>query len=341
MLERKHDFTSAEIKAGVFVLVSAAVLVLFGFAIHGYMPEANTKEFYALMEDTHGLNNGAYVRFGGKKAGRVTGIAVDPDQRALIRVSFRVDESVPVNADSVAYVGQTTLTAEKHLEITTGSVDAALLETGREVPVQGGAVFDEAGVLARKVSQTLDDVMKLLGVEEAEGSEEGLTSLADLLDGLDGTIGEGKGLVEDARGIVDDSRAHIETILTKVEEVEDDADAIVGDVSKIVEEISGTVTNARQNIETSIATVRDVLSRVDKATAGMEDMAASLERALASADSLSAEAASMVEANRPELEELVRDLRETVRHLKSFSRTIADEPHSVIRGTQPKGRRSP
>lgn len=33
------------------------------------------------------------------------------------------------------------------------------------------------------------------------------------------------------------------------------------------------------------------------------------------------------------------DLRESVRHLKEFSRTMADQPESVIRGNTPQGRK--
>jgi hypothetical protein len=44
--------------------------------------------------------------------------------------------------------------------------------------------------------------------------------------------------------------------------------------------------------------------------------------------------------NRPVLEDTLIDLRETVRYLRDFSRTISEEPQSVIRGAGPQGRKA-
>ena len=131
MPAKQHDFTATEIKAGILVLVSLIVLVGFLAAVRGCRPKDDSERlYYAVFSDISGLNRGADVRFGGVLVGRVTAIEPDPDDRASIRVRARVVGHVPVNQGSVATIEQITLTAEKHLEISTGAADEPLHKNG-------------------------------------------------------------------------------------------------------------------------------------------------------------------------------------------------------------------
>ncbi|MDP7640160.1 MAG: hypothetical protein QGG73_10680, partial [Candidatus Hydrogenedentes bacterium] len=60
--------------------------------------------------------------------------------------------------------------------------------------------------------------------------------------------------------------------------------------------------------------------------------------ALDNADALSGDARVLLEDSAPALEDIIVDLREVMRNTKEFTRTLADEPQSVIRGKTPTGR---
>ncbi|MBN2309056.1 MAG: MCE family protein [Candidatus Hydrogenedentes bacterium] len=341
MAARKHDFTATEIKAGALVLASIAVFAAFAAAINEYRPRAEVKVFYARFADTLGLNKGADVRFGGAKVGRVAEIALDPDNQSLVRVKAEVRPGTPVNVDSVAFVGQTTLTAEKHLEITTGTEAAALLDDGAALAVRAGGLLDQAGDIASTVRDAIKDVIDLLGVqgakakgaegEEAPGAP--LVTLADIFGGLDAALDESTGLVEDARDAFADNRDAITEILDKVKEIEDNAKDLVAELTQTIEE-------SRGDIEGSLEHVRGILEKVSGVAGDLEGMADSIDAVLANAESLSGTASAMLEDNRPAIEDVVLDLRETIRHLKAFARTVAEEPEAVIRGSQEKGRKA-
>ena len=72
MPAKKSNFTATEIKAGVMVLASLLVLVAFVAAIRGCgSGREKSNRFSADFTSINGLNQGADVRFGGVKAGKV------------------------------------------------------------------------------------------------------------------------------------------------------------------------------------------------------------------------------------------------------------------------------
>lgn len=174
-VEKKHDFTKKEILAGALVLAATAVMLGFVALIVGWRPEKPTHTYYARFANTIGLKSNAEVRFGGMLTGIVKGITPDPTERDQIRVEVAVDPAVPVNEESIATIEQVSLTAEKHLEISTGKKEAPLLATGgtmKSVTKSGGFVdIPNMEGLVSGSEDLIGDLRKLLGVQEAETKE--------------------------------------------------------------------------------------------------------------------------------------------------------------------------
>ncbi len=342
MSSKKHDFTVTEIKAGFLVLVSITVLLLFFAIVQGMRPPEELNRYYATFADTGGLNPGAAVRFGGLKVGRVSRIAPDEEDRSLIRVEFTVKKNVPVNSESIVSIAQTTLMSEKHIEISTGAPDAALAASGSHLPSKAGNVLEQIGVVAENVNHMIEDVGALLGVEarkhetDESGAPRELVTIADIFAGVDGTVGEGKGMVQDLRDIVADARSDIETILSKLQEIEDNAKTVTGAFGDVIQENRSDV---RASVEDIRKTVAQLSAMADMLSGRLETISASLEAALSNTDHLSGDVRAIVENNQTVIEDTIVDLRETVRNLKSFSRTMAEQPDSVLWGHAPQGRR--
>ncbi|NIA13374.1 MAG: MCE family protein [Nitrospiraceae bacterium] len=343
MPEKKHNFTATEFKAGLLVIVSAIALAAFIAAIEGLRPPEETRTYYAYFSDTSGLNRGADVRFGGSKVGRVSAISLDPEDQSRLRVEANVKAGVPVNEASEAHITQTTLTAEMHLEISTGEKDAPLVEDGAVIPSEAGGLFDKAGELADSVKGVLEDVGDLLGVEDAKEQEKNgegeLVTMATIFGGLDSAVKEGEGLVGDVRGVISERKGDIEAILTKVQEAEDAVKQLLDDVNAVVADNRGNIEGTLADVRGIVGDVRPIIERVGKVSGQLDAIADSLQDTLDNTERLTGEAGGLLEANRPVIEEIVLDLRDTVRYLKDFSRTMAEQPHAVVRGKSPEGRR--
>lgn len=344
----KQNYTWTEIKAGIMVLVSLVLFALFFAVVKGMrMPEKNPR-YYVYFSDTLGLNKGADVRYGGARVGRVTNIRLDPENQSQIVVEFEVDPEVPINEESMAHVGQVTLTAEKHLEISTGSEHAQRKPPESVIASRQRDLFGMAGEVGGKVAKVLDAVSGILGVEkyavspeaaDTEGQEE-LVSVPDILKNVDGAVG-------DIRGILGDNREAVGAIVAKLHEIEDSAKDLVEQLNTLIAEnkpdIRGVVEGVHSTVdsaEKAVEQVDGILKEVAAATARLDQLADSLQAALDNAEALSADVRGLTHETRPQIEDLIADLRETARYAKEFARAVAEQPQAVIRGQRPQGRLS-
>jgi phospholipid/cholesterol/gamma-HCH transport system substrate-binding protein len=336
MPAKKHNFTVAEIKAGIMVFAGLTVFVLFVAVIEGYRPKGRSQTFVCYFKDTLGLNRGADVRFGGVKVGRVQSIAPDAKRPSTIRVEAVVPPELRINKECGAYISQTTLTAEKHLEIGTGSEEAERLPTGSEIPVHEGDLFNQAGQVAGGLKDVLDDVRTLLGVKEAReaAEKEGPAStVATLFEGVDRAVHEGTELVTDARTIVGDHRQDLKAVVERLKTIEDST-------QKLMDQMNGVVGENRDNLHATIAQAPHIAEQLAALAESLDEIGASLQATLDNSRQLTGTAGAALNDYRPVIEDTLIDLKQTVRHLRDFSETIAKEPQSVIRGANPPGRRA-
>ena len=185
MASKKYNFTRTEFTAGLMVIASVAVLAGFVVVIENLRAEPEYKTLYARFTSTVGLNANAMIRFGGLEVGTVSSVTYDPEDQSQILLELKVDPKTPVNESSRATIEQTTLTAEKHLEISTGTKDAALVPAGGDVEVinSGYGFIDIPNVdgLVGGSEMLIADLRDFIGVEAAKkGEAEGKGELASI-----------------------------------------------------------------------------------------------------------------------------------------------------------------
>jgi len=338
MSTSKHDFTATEIKAGFLVLASFVILVIFFAAIRGCTTASVSKiRYYAEFSDISGLNQGADVRFGGVKVGRVVAIRPDPDDRTLIRVTAEVRADTPVNRGSVASIEQVTLTTAKHLEISTGGSDQELLEDGDILATGPSAglfdVPDLEGMVSR-LERVLEDIVGLLGVQEAARSHAAggpePVDVTRLLTSLDATVKRGDAVMGGLAGVIEDNRAGFQQIVERLVELERTTTELMERLSALVEENQQPLTNTVKNLETLTA----------ETNRHLEELTASLKATLQHLEDVGGNTSDLLEVGRPTLEEILINLQEATRNLSEFSRTLSEQPQALIRGRKVQGRKN-
>jgi virulence factor Mce-like protein len=343
MPAKKHNFTYTEIKAGLLVILSVAVLIGFIAVTMGLRPKTEVATYYAQFRNTNGLNPNADVRWGGYPVGRVASVGFDPQDKSLIRVELAVHPDVPVNADTIATIEQITLTAEKHLELSTGTREAAPLapgETIQAVTKSGGLIEmpDVDGVVVR-VEELLDDVLAFLGVEEAEEleakGEQEFAKISRIAADVRQAVNEGTVLVEDVRGVLNENAPEIKKILTGVQEIEASSQDLVTQLNEMLAENREPIADSLESVQ---GIMTDVDSIIDGIRGDLDSMIVSIQTTLNNTEGLSGDMGDFIEANRPAIEDILLELRATVRNLNDFSRTLSEQPYAVIRGAKPEGR---
>jgi len=350
MADKKHNFTRTEIVAGALVITAGLVLAFFvGIAI-GWRPQAAESRYYAKFHNIAGLNDGAEVRFGGVIVGFVDRIEPDPNDRSMIEVAVLIDGDTPVNTESVATVEQVTLTAAKHVEISTGAADAELLPSGetlRSVTKTGGFIdLPDLTDLVAGAEEMLDDVITFLGVDKVENEARAggpeLVDFATIARDLKTTLGESEGLLTDLRNVVEEQKPTIEEALERLPEIEKSAQELLDKLSDVLDEnrepLNETLKGAQALVEDARGAVEDVAAIFEGLDDKLEGIIAALERTLANTESMTGEADDFLKDNRPAIEAMVKELRGTLQNMDDLLRTLAEQPQSIIRGRQPQGR---
>lgn len=335
----KRSFTVTEIKAGVFVLAAALTLAGFVALIRGCgLAGEEVKRFSADFGSIHGLNLGAEVRFGGVKAGKVTAIRPDPDNRSRILVGFQVHDEIPVNRDSVATIEQISLTTGMHLEISTGSPDAPLHESGDHLTSRdgGGDLFDVPdveGVIAR-LETVLDGLVTLLGVEraqaEAAATGEGVVDLAKVTAALERALTAGTATLENVGETVAENRDGLRELVERLADVTEAADELIVNLNEAVAENRPPLRAATGNLE----------QLTEDAVRQLEALTGSLAVTLDYLQSTAGAASALVDDQGPTLEQILINLEAVTRNLRQLSGRLAEQPNALVRGLEPKGRRN-
>ena len=360
MVARKHNFSGTEVRAGILAVASAIAIGVFVFVIGEFDPFPQDPAFEVWFEDTKGLNKGADVRYGGKLVGRVAEIRVeevprqalddvarlmidpdDPGFEAPIRsedgsvprivVSVVLDEIIPLNRASTAFITNTTLTSDKHLEITTQWSDEATYTDARDMtilPVDEGDLFGKAGELLDTITNEISGIGNLLGVD----SDAELTSVADLLTTLNDAMKQSEQLIVSTNDIVDANRDEIDRIIANVLEIENSANAVL-------QEINGTIKETRPLVADSLERVPPLLDQFAAVSQSLETLLGQLEPVIGDVKSITNNTDGLLEDAGPEVTELVTDIRETVQNLNDLILMLRENPTSLVRG-RPKGRKS-
>jgi ABC-type transporter Mla subunit MlaD len=359
MASKKYNFTRTEFTAGLMVLATVAVLAGFVVVIENLRAEPEYKTLYARFTSTVGLNANAMIRFGGLEVGTVASVTYDPEDQSQILLELKVDPKTPVNESSRATIEQTTLTAEKHLEISTGTKDAALVPAGGDVEVinsgygfidipnvdglVGGSELliadlrDFIGVEAAKkneaegkgelasIERLAGDVRALLGVKEAlerhkaDGSEP--VNVAKLTEDLAKLLG-----VEEAEKAAAAGGEELPSVTRITGDVRDllgvkQAKAVAGGADPAnVENIIGNVDGMLEKYDPQIGTILEKVPPLqDSATRVMTGVATTLEDNKENIDKIASDVSGVTATLNQELEATLAALTATLEHVQALS----------------------
>ncbi len=330
----QKNFTATEIRAGLLVLVSFVIMVGFIAAIRGCQPhDDSAKQFGATFTDISGLNKGADVRFGGVRVGRVTAIAPDAEDRSRIRVTVEVKGDIPVNEGSVASIEQVTMTAEKHLEITTGGADQPLHESGDTLsssPSHGLLDLPDLEGVVVRLDTLLDGLNILIGVNQTGDTAADVIDLKEIFVSLKATLDESAQVARDVSAVIGENRAGLGEIVKRLSALEEAATELMAQLNAVIAENRGPLHESVGNLQQMTAEMSERVS----------ELGASLQATLTYLQDLGGNSSDMLDDQRPTIEEILVNLQETTRNLREFSRTLADQPDALIRGKGKQGRKN-
>lgn len=247
MENKSHAFL-----AGLFTILFglAVVAALYWF---GGKEELTRDYLVVTRQNVTGLNPQAQVRYRGIRVGKVSDIALDPDDVRNILVTIQVSRDVPVTRGTIAKLGYQGITGMAHILLEDTGKDPAPLaaENGEparigmvpslidELGESGAATLTQAREFLANATKLLDDKNRQKFAATLANLETTSSQLQPTLENLNGTLVQVKTLLNDdnlrkfsatfgeAAPLLVETRA----LVGKLAEVTDKLDAAIGDSS--------------------------------------------------------------------------------------------------------------
>ena len=316
------DRRREQIFVGLFVLVAVALLLATVFVLSGAFSHS-APSYKAKFPYAGGLEEGSPVRYaGGPKVGRVEALRIDPDNPALIDVTFSVQRGVPVKTDSHVKIASLSALGDNHLEIVPGSSQAALAPAGSLLTADA---YTDFSALTDKLNAIAPDAQRLL------------VSLNDRVSELKGTINRVDDLLNDqnranlagtlagVNGMIREDRAPVKSMVENLDATSQNIKPLLDDLRKTSNEANVTLTHVDAMIGQNSPEIHESVIELRNALATVNQVAGRMNQTL--------------EMNSGNIDEMLDNLRQATENLNQFTNTIKSRPSSLIRSSNPKERK--
>jgi phospholipid/cholesterol/gamma-HCH transport system substrate-binding protein len=305
---------NTEAKVGAFIVVCAAVLAVTVYFLSKAEFRGKETPYRMYLRYAGGVEPGTTVLFGGISVGRVTSVSSDQADPTRIEISLGVKQGTPLNAKSLGKVGSISLLGSPVVTITTGSNDAPRLPPGAVIPSQETISVDD---LQRKVAALADSAQTTLASVNTDVNK--ITADAhQVLANLNKVTGR-------------TNQEHLAAILSNTNRATAEVSAKVGPT---IDNVNQTVTNANQTVTTANQTITSLQQPIQ---ADLTELHETLQTFHGVASSVQ----SMLSENRENIYYTLENMRLATDNLNDFTRTINQEPWSLVRIKQPEDRNVP
>ena len=315
-----------EVRVGILVIGVGSILIITLFMMMNYNPfQAPSDEYRIEMKYAGGLEKDGVVRFGGIKRGKILSVRLAPGGNSAVEIVVRLQKGTPVRTDSVARLASLNALSENYVEISPGHSDSPLLQPGQTIKSEETPEFS---ALLRKINALSEDARKLMADLDRDVNQitQGANTLLGNLNEVTGpgnrktitaTLEGAHTMIASANDLINRTSPRIEAVASNLQAATEKLPALTqrfDDVSArantLLEHIDGTVTENRPQLK--------------------KDLEA-LESTLTEARKVMADIATVLEANRNDIDTMLENFRRSSENLRELTDTIKQQPYSLIR----------
>ena len=281
---------SREFKAGVVVVLAAAVLYWGISFLKGSDLFEHGTEVYAVYDNTEGITKSQNVTLNGFSVGKVSDVYFHPNNSGKIVVKMNITTDYPITANSIAEIRSADLLGAKEIALVLekGSV---LIESGDTLASSVEASLSESinkevlpvKVKAEKLLASLDSTVNILtGFLGGEMQDEFRTSFDNVnrsISNLGQITDELSAYMAENREALGSTTQNLERLTSMLNENRDELDRVFNNLANISD------TLARANAGEAMRSLSKTATRLDAITGNIESGQGTLGKLVAS-DSL-------------------------------------------------------
>lgn len=288
-----------EIKAGIIIIASLAILSAFIILIGGSQVFEKFDKYYMKVMNAAGLETGAQVKLGGVRIGRVLNIKAPDKPGESVTVEIGIKRGTVLYQGTKALITQVGFVGDIYLLLSVDNTTNEKIKVGDVIPsdekVQFDVIMSKMDGLSRSVDTLIRDMNKLFSQKNIKGIEA-------LIGNTNNAIVSGSSNIEKIALSLKGTTEKLERVLNEIE------DLIRGNKT----EVSQLLKKAREDIE-----------KVGEMIKSIESTAKSVEKTSKSAD-------RVIDLQSRNLENLINTMTKTTEELQEFLYEIKNKPWSII-----------
>jgi phospholipid/cholesterol/gamma-HCH transport system substrate-binding protein len=289
---------------GAFVLLVIAMGVAFVLWYTQHQDKRHYNHYEIYFQGTvSGLNEGSSVRFLGVNVGRVTQVAVDPQERNRVQVVADIDTTAPIDGRTLASLSLQGVTGLLFIDLEQdhGKDAPRELQQGQRYPVirSKSSDFDKLLSALPNLAGHADEVVVKLN-----------TVLSD----------------ENLKAITDTIK-NAQTASIKINKTLQGMDEMSTQMREAADEVDRMATSIRQMSDGAAPQVAQVLENARKVSDNLATTSRHLDEFIAQNEK---GVARFTDRGLPEFERLLREGREAAKEVRELSRSLKQNPSQLI-----------
>ncbi|MBN1999404.1 MCE family protein [candidate division KSB1 bacterium] len=248
------DYRASELKAGIFIALSAIVFIAFLVIIIGFSSIEEKDIYRARFQFVGGIEEGTLVRYAGLLVGRVIDLAIPTDGDPRIEVFLQVEKGTPIRQDSRAYVTSIGLMGAYYIEISAGSPSTPPLPSGSLINSNDVAGFGQLSgsfdSVAEELSRSLENINLFLNEKNRDNIS---------------------GMLRSMNGIMQTTEQNMDLIFANLNHLSSKMDSSMTILNRFIVQNDTSVSNSLKSLESildqtkeSVSTINVVLKDVDR-----------------------------------------------------------------------------
>ncbi len=341
------EYRSSEVKAGLFIFISMIGLVAMIFMMGNIQDYFKPRKMLKVVFNfTGGMEVGAPVRYAGLDIGSVKDIELlgSKDEKGSDRVTViaEINPAIIIKKNSVAMIKTAGLMGGLYIDIRPGTQGSPELAANEKLIGQDSFEIAKIGDMATEVILEIRRFTKL--------TEDLVTDVRNTLEGVRLSVSHMDSVVMENRpaikanmdnalkvsgklsNFLDKNSGKLGSTFEHVASVSEKADKLLTDKDTEIREIISQLHNMSREMEILMADTRPgVTSLINSMETNAQEITLDIDRTATSVAQTLDQGNSIMVENRRSLLELVKNMNETSRNLKSLTEDLKRNPWKLVR----------
>ena len=316
----------SEIRSGILILVSAAILAVGIFMVSDLKDMWREKrELVIIFQYADGISKGSPVWYAGLEVGEVKRVDIATHRPDRIAVTVSIDPRAKVKRDSRASIRSLGMMGAKYVEISPGSEEAPELPQGEvlhgETPVSLSEVIETGHRIAVRLEETIREVHGLIEEIKSQGGiTQTLRTTTALVEELRDRNRDLERIFKKVEGLIASSQGSLEGLSRSLEGVARRLEATLGQGGAELVALLSEMRQTNESLKEGWNGLRDKLS----------ELLSSAHEGTQEATALVRDARNFLDANDQNIQILFVNLMEASKHLEALSEDLRAHPWKVI-----------